>query len=313
MDQISELENKKELIQKNQIEAENELNRSSAEKSVSKPSIIKPTNLKNDFSLPIPKSWGIKVVKDMPLAPVFQHLSINELFRLSWGAKNAHGEAWEKIQNDYNSRLEIMKREAVKDKWLKPQAVYGFFPVQSSGNSLIVYDWRSLPTSLVKIEEFRFPRQEGGENLCLADYFASVESGLIDTMALQVVTVGQDASIRFDSFQAKSEYSEGYFTHGLAVQTAEATADFLHDHIRRELGIEPERGKRYSWGYPAIPELEDHRKVFDLLLVEKELGMSLTAAYQLVPEQSTAAIIVHHPQAKYFNIGTSRISQLMKE
>ena len=313
MDQISELENKKELIQKNQIEAENELNRSSAEKSVSKPSIIKPTNLKNDFSLPIPKSWGIKVVKDMPLEAVFQHLSINELFRLSWGAKNAHGEAWEKIQNDYNSRLETMKREAMKEKWLKPQAVYGFFPVQSSGNSLIVYDWRSLTTSLVKIEEFRFPRQEGGENLCLADYFASVESGLIDTMALQVVTVGQDASIRFDSFQAKSEYSEGYFTHGLAVQTAEATADFLHDHIRRELGIEPERGKRYSWGYPAIPELEDHRKVFDLLLVEKELGMSLTAAYQLVPEQSTAAIIVHHPQAKYFNIGTSRISQLMKE
>ena len=132
-------------------------------------------------------------------------------------------------------------------------------------------------------------------------------------MALQIVTVGQDASIRFDSFQAKSEYSEGYFTHGLAVQTAEATADFLHDHIRRELGLELERGKRYSWGYPAIPELEDHRKVFDLLPVEKELGMSLTAAYQLVPEQSTAAIVVHHPQAKYFNIGTSRISQLMKE
>ena len=118
MDQISEPENKKELIQKNQIEAENELNRSSAEKSVSKPSIVKPTNLKNDFSLPIPKSWGIKVVKDMPLEAVFQHLSINELFRLSWGAKNAHGEAWEKIQNDYNSRLETMKREAMKEKWL---------------------------------------------------------------------------------------------------------------------------------------------------------------------------------------------------
>ncbi len=313
MDQISEPENKKELIQKNQIDAENEINRSTAEKSVSKPSINKPINLKNDFNIPIPKSWGIKIVKDMPLESVFQHLSINELFRLSWGAKNAHGEAWEKIQKDYHLRLETMKREAIKDKWLKPQAVFGFFPVQSSGNSLIVYDWKSLPESLIKIEEFNFPRQEGGENLCLADYFASVESGLIDTMALQIVTVGQDASIRFDSFQAKSEYSEGYFTHGLAVQTAEATADFLHDHIRRELGIEPDRGKRYSWGYPAIPELEDHRKVFDLLPVEKELGMSLTVAYQLLPEQSTAAIIVHHPQAKYFNIGTSRISQLMKE
>ena len=152
MDQISEPENKKELIQKNQIEAENELNRSTAEKSVSKPSINKPINLKNDFNIPIPKSWGIKIVKDMPLESVFQHLSINELFRLSWGAKNAHGEAWEKIQKDYHLRLETMKREAIKDKWLKPQAVFGFFPVQSSGNSFIVYDLKSLHESLIKIE-----------------------------------------------------------------------------------------------------------------------------------------------------------------
>jgi 5-methyltetrahydrofolate--homocysteine methyltransferase len=98
----------------------------------------------------------------------------------------------------------------------------------------------------------------------------------------------------------------------MAVQMAEATADYLHNHIRRELGLGPERGKRYSWGYPAIPELEDHRKVFDLLPTESALGMSLTSAYQLVPEQSTAAIIVHHPEAKYFNVGVSRVEQLMK-
>jgi 5-methyltetrahydrofolate--homocysteine methyltransferase len=100
--------------------------------------------------------------------------------------------------------------------------------------------------------------------------------------------------------------------HGLAVQTAEATAEYLHRHIRRELGLGKDQGKRYSWGYPAIPNLDDHRKVFDLLPVEKELGMSLTAAFQLVPEQSTAAIIVHHPEAKYFNIGESRIEQLVR-
>jgi len=313
MDQISEPEKKSELIQKNQIESENEISRSAIEKNVASVSMIKPTNLKNDFDIPVPKSWGIKIVNDMPLEAVFKHLSLNELFRLSWGAKNSHGKAWEKIQKEYNSRLDLMKREAIKEQWLRPQAIYGFFPVQSSGNSLIVYDWKSLPESLVKIEEFNFPRQEGGENLCLADYFTSVESGLIDTVAFQIVTVGQAATNRFDSLQANGEYSEGYFSHGLAVQTAEATADYLHDHIRRELSIEPERGKRYSWGYPAIPELEDHRKVFNLLPVEKELGMSLTSAFQLVPEQSTAAIIVHHPQAKYFNIGASRISQLMKE
>ena len=100
--------------------------------------------------------------------------------------------------------------------------------------------------------------------------------------------------------------------HGLAVQTAEATAEYLHQHIRRELGLPPDQGKRYSWGYPAIPNLDDHRKVFDLLPAESELGMHLTAAFQLVPEQSTAAIIVHHPQAKYYTLGESRVEQLAK-
>jgi 5-methyltetrahydrofolate--homocysteine methyltransferase len=149
--------------------------------------------------------------------------------------------------------------------------------------------------------------------LSLADYFAPVESGKMDVVAFQVVTVGQAASERFDELQNAAEYSEGYFTHGLAVQTAEAAADYLHAHIRRELGLADNQGKRYSWGYPAIPELDDHAKVFQLLPAEKELGMTLTAAYQLVPEQSTAAIIVHHPAAKYFNIGESRVEQLFKE
>ncbi len=128
-----------------------------------------------------------------------------------------------------------------------------------------------------------------------------------------MVTVGQAATERFDRLQADSNYSEGYFTHGLAVQTAEATAEYLHLHIRRELGLAQDQGKRYSWGYPAIPDLEDHRKVFDLLPAESELGMSLTEACQLVPEQSTAAIIIHHPDARYFALGESRIGQLLKE
>jgi 5-methyltetrahydrofolate--homocysteine methyltransferase len=134
----------------------------------------------------------------------------------------------------------------------------------------------------------------------------------MDVVAFTVVTVGQEATERFDRLQAAGDYSEGYFTHGLAVQTAEATAEYLHRHIRRELSIPEGQGKRYSWGYPAIPELQDHRKVFDLLLAEKELGMLLTTAYQLVPEQSTAAIVVHHTQAKYYSIGESRVEQLMK-
>jgi 5-methyltetrahydrofolate--homocysteine methyltransferase len=99
----------------------------------------------------------------------------------------------------------------------------------------------------------------------------------------------------------------------LAVQTAEAAAEYLHRHIRRELGLAEGQGKRYSWGYPAIPELEDHTKVFELLPAEQALGMRLSPAYQLIPEQSTAAIILHHPQAKYYSVGLSRVEQLMDE
>jgi 5-methyltetrahydrofolate--homocysteine methyltransferase len=127
------------------------------------------------------------------------------------------------------------------------------------------------------------------------------------------VTVGQAATERFDRLQAANDYSEAYYTHGLAVQTAEATAEYLHRHVRRELGLAESRGKRYSWGYPAIPDLEDHRKVFELLPAESELKMSLTEACQLVPEQSTAAIIIHHPDARYFSLGESRVGQLLKE
>ncbi len=134
----------------------------------------------------------------------------------------------------------------------------------------------------------------------------------MDVVAFQVVTVGQEASERFERLQNAGDYTEAYFTHGLGVQTAEATADYLHNHIQRELGLQADQGKRYSWGYPAIPELEDHAKVFQLLPAEKELGMNLTSAYQLVPEQSTAAIIVHHTEAKYFNVGESRVEQLMR-
>jgi 5-methyltetrahydrofolate--homocysteine methyltransferase len=109
----------------------------------------------------------------------------------------------------------------------------------------------------------------------------------------------------------QADYSEGYYLHGVAVQMAEATAAFLLDHIRIVLGLKPGQGLRYSWGYPAIPELADHQKVFNLLPAESALGMHLTAAYQLVPEESTAAIIIHHPLARYFNVGVNRVDQLL--
>ncbi len=261
--------------------------------------------------IPLPTRLGPRLVKEMPLELVFEHLAKNELFRLSWGAKNAHGEEWEKIRAEFEARLARMQKQALKQGWLKPQGVYGIYPCQSDGDELIVYNPES-PESPTPLTRFSFPRQPYDEHLCLADYFAAVDSGQMDVVAFQVVTVGQEASARFDRFQSANDYTKAYFTHGLAVQTAEAAADYLHRHILRELGLPEGRGKRYSWGYPAIPELEDHRKVFDLLPAEKELGMSLTPAFQLVPEQSTAAIIVPHPQAKYYTVGETRVEQLMK-
>jgi 5-methyltetrahydrofolate--homocysteine methyltransferase len=206
-----------------------------------------------------------------------------------------------------------MQRQALDEGWLKPQGVYGYWPAVSEGNDLILFDPDSPEKDPVELVRFTFPRQNSGEGLCLSDYFLPADSGETDIVALQVVTIGAEATDRFDGLQATDDYSESYFTHGLAVQTAEAAAEYLHRHIRRELRMEPEQGKRYSWGYPAVPELEDHSKVFQLLPAEESLGMSLSPAYQLIPEQSTAAIIIHHPQAKYFSVGVSRVEQLMQD
>ncbi|MBM3123727.1 MAG: methionine synthase [Chloroflexi bacterium] len=293
-------------------EAEMELGRASAHRSNLQTiprSSVQPAPL----TLP-PSRFGMRVVKNMPLEMVLTHLNINELYRLSWGAKNAHGVEWEKLKTEFDERLQEMKKKALRDKWLNAQGVYGIFPCQSEGDDLIIYDPKDLGLSNPQpLTRLSFPRQPYDEHLCLADYFVSVASGQLDAVAFQVVTVGQEATERFDRLQAAHDYSEAYFTHGLAVQAADATADYLHQHLRRELGIAENQGKRYSWGYPAIPELEDHKKIFELLpAVASELGMSLSAAHQLIPEQSTAAILVHHPHAKYYSVGESRVEQLMK-
>ena len=313
MDQLIDPQRKPSMLEQIRKDADMEMGR--AAQQAPRSSVSGQRSNIVPAPIPIPKKLGFRVVKDMPLEMIFQHLNFNELYRLSWGAKNSHGAEWEKLKAEFDNRLESMKKEALKTGWLQPQAVYGIFPCQANGDDLIIYAPLTLEEgagAMNELTRFHFPRQSYDERLALSDYFASIESGKMDVVAFQVVTVGQAASERFDKYQADGNYSEGYFTHGLAVQTAEATAEYLHQHIRRELGIPPGQGKRYSWGYPAIPELEDHRKVFDLLPVEKELGMQLSPAYQLIPEQSTAAIIVHHPQAKYYTIGESRVEQLTR-
>ena len=304
-----------DLVQRNREEGLAELQRP-VETAAPSSRTRSDTPLLAQADIPAPPFWGVSTIRHIPPIQVFPFLDKDELYRLSWGAKNTHGAAWETLRSQFDARLAGMTAAAQKSGWLQPQAVYGYFPCQSDGNDLLIYDPAAMKSAanasnLPVIGRFTFPRQEDDAHLCIADYFAPAAAGLLDVVALQVVTVGAGATQRFEELQAAGDYSEAYFMHGLAVQTAEATAAWLHDRIQKELGRGP-RGKRYSWGYGACPDLNDHSVLFDLLPAGQDLGMSLTTAFQLVPEQSTAALIVHHPAAKYYVIGGSRVEQLLR-
>jgi 5-methyltetrahydrofolate--homocysteine methyltransferase len=220
-----------------------------------------------------------------------------------------------------------LKREARDGRLLEPKVVYGYFPCQSDGNDLIVYRPHKLadpvsvwdaaapdPSGLEEWVRFTFPRQSKGKLVSIADYFASRDSGRMDVVAFHLVTMGSVASDHTRKLFAANNYKEYLYFHGLSVECAEALAELWHATVRKELGIggadAPEikklfhqqyQGSRYSFGYPACPRLEDQQQLFELLRPER-IGVSLTEEFQLVPEQSTSAIIVHHPEAKYFNI-----------
>jgi 5-methyltetrahydrofolate--homocysteine methyltransferase len=310
MDRLQDPEQRPDLLDELFKAAEYELGRERPQRRAAPAARSLPPAEK----IPDPPSWGPRVVEEMPLEAVFQCLFKDELFRLSWGAKNTHGEAWERLEAEFEERLQHMQSRAIEDGWLRPRGLYGYWPAQAQGDDLLVYDPSSVEAGDLQVwQRFAFPRQPSGDGLCLADYFLPAGSERMDVVAFQVVTVGEQATRHVERLHAGGDYAESYFAHGLAVQTAEAAAEYLHRHIRRELKLEPGQGKRYSWGYPAIPDLEDHGKVFDLLPAQEKLGMQLSAAHQLIPEQSTAAIVVHHPEAKYFSVGLSRVEQLMRE
>ena len=265
--------------------------------------------------IPSPPFWGSRVVQSMPLEIVLQHLHKPELFRLSWGAKNTQGAEWQQLEADFEERLLRMAKDAARANTLRPQAVYAYLPANSDGDELIVWDAEAYAAAGEKREaaRFSFPRQPDGETLCISDYFAPLDSDLTDVLVLQTVTVGAAATEAFERLQSADKYSEAYFFHGLAVQAAEATANYLTHIVQAQLGIPAGRGKRYSWGYPACPELADHEIVLRLLpQLETELGLSLTASWQWVPEQSTAALFTHHPDAKYYSVGNlDRAGQIL--
>ncbi len=270
------------------------------------------SSIASALTIPTPPFWGPRVLERIGLEDVAECMDLNTLYRLHWGGK-AHGTEFDRlVEEDFRPRLDRMVREARQQRYLQPKVVYGYFPCQSSGNDLLVYDHEELQRSgtLKEVTRFRFPRQPERERLCLADYFAPVKSGKVDVVPLQVVTMGEPASDAVNRLQQAGNYSEAYFVHGLAVEMAEGLAEYTNRLIRHELSLDESRGRRYSWGYPAIPDLEDHKKVFQLLPVRDAIGVELTEAYQLVPEQSTAAIVVHHQQATYFAVRSAATEAL---
>src|SRR5215207_8212146 len=264
---------------------------------------------------PIPRApfYGSRVVEHIPLERVFKFVNETALFKGQWQFKQGRKSAEEyrafvaeKVRPVYDE----LKLHAERESLLVPQVVYGYFPCQSEGNDLVVYH----DDERTERARFTFPRQPGGRRLCLADYFASKGSGRVDVVAFQLVTVGRRASQYAHELFRTDNYSDYLYFHGLSIETAEALAERWHKHVREELGIagrdaaelaklfhQGYQGSRFSFGYPACPDLEDQTKLFELLGPER-IGVELSEEFQLVPEQSTSAIIVHHEEAKYFSI-----------
>jgi 5-methyltetrahydrofolate--homocysteine methyltransferase len=253
--------------------------------------------VRSDVPIPRAPFLGVKELHDIPLKTVFRYIDTRSLFRMSWGGKTQHDADWDRImREEFQPRFQEVKLEALKQHYMQPRVLYAYFNCNSSGNDLIIYHPKEEKK---EVSRFIFPRQVDKELLCLSDYYAPIESGKVDVVAFQIVTVGSRILDLIAKWNENGDVTRAYYYHGFAVEVAEALAEYAHRHIRKELKLKINQGKRYSWGYPACPDLSDHQKVFRLLPGE-QIGLSLTSAFQLVPEASTAAIVAHHPDAKYF-------------
>jgi 5-methyltetrahydrofolate--homocysteine methyltransferase len=255
---------------------------------------------RTDVPIPEPPFWGAREI-DIDLDEVFPYLDRHVLFKLHWGGRGKKGEEWRQIVEGHDGdegfapKLERMWRE---QDYLHPRAKLGYFPCNADGNELVVFDPADPDREL---ERLVFPRQPRHDRICLTDFYRPLESGERDVVAVQGVTVGPEVTKLIKSLEAEGEFAEQLFVHGLGVQAAEGLAEWLHSDVRRGLGIDLDQGRRYSWGYPACPDQSEHEKVWRLLGLE-EIGMSLSDGYAVEPEQSTVAIVAHHPQAVYFGM-----------
>jgi 5-methyltetrahydrofolate--homocysteine methyltransferase len=259
---------------------------------------------RTDAPIPAPPFWGVREIP-VDLNEVYRHLDTHVLFKLHWGGKGVKGDAWRKLlADDFRPRLERMWRE---QKYLHPRALLGFFPCYSLGNEIVILDPEDHERELTR---FVCPRQPKGERICLADFYRPALDGArppeLDVIAVQAVTVGGEVTELMAKLEADGEFAEQLFVHGLGVQTAEGLAEWLHHEAREMLGIDATQGRRYSWGYPAVPEQSEHLKVQRLLDLG-QIGMTITDGYAPDPEQSTLAMIAHHPQAIYFGTRQGRL------
>ena len=274
-------------------------------------------------NIPAPPFWGVRVRKDYDLREIFQYINETALFKNQWQLKTASQSDYVRlVQEKFRPILSKLEDEVAESGLFEPKVVYGYFPAQSDGNDVIVYappDASPRPcrdpwqASAKEILRFTFPRQREGRRLAISDFFAPKSSGNMDVIGLSLVTIGSRASVETQRLFEGGEYTKYLYLHGLSVETAEALAELHHKKMREELGIAGEdakeirdlfhqkyRGSRYSFGYPACPNLEDQTKLFALLKPEENVGVRLTSGFLLEPEQSTSAIVVHHPAAKYF-------------
>ncbi|MGW1379815.1 vitamin B12 dependent-methionine synthase activation domain-containing protein, partial [Streptomyces sp. NPDC002446] len=257
-----------------------------------------------DNPVPAPPFWGTRVIKGIQLKEYASWLDESALFKGQWGLKG------DTIESEGRPQLRMWLDRLRTENLLEAAVVHGYFPCVSKGNDLIILDEVGGERA-----RFTFPRQRRGRRLCLADFFRPEEAGEPDVVGLQVVTVGSRIGEATAELFAADSYREYLELHGLSVQLAEALAEYWHARVRSELGIDGSdpsamegmfrteyQGCRYSLGYPACPNLEDRAKIADLLQPER-IGVHLSEEFQLHPEQSTDAIVVHHPEASYFNAG----------
>ena len=275
-------------------------------------------------TLPTPPFWGVRVRRDYDLREIFEYINDTALFKNQWQLKTASQEDYLRlVEQKFRPIKKQLEEEIIASGLFEPKVVYAYFPAQSEGNDVVVYDPATLSSQAKSADllsaqarellRFTFPRQREGRRLCISDFFAPKSSGKVDVIGLSLVTIGAKASTETQRLFEAGEYTRYLYLHGLSVETAEALAEYQHRQMRKELGIDADdsshirdlfhqkyRGSRYSFGYPACPNLEDQTKLFSLLHPEENVGVRLTSGFLLEPEQSTSAIVAHHPGAKYF-------------